>query len=94
MKSAYELAMERLEKTSGPTRKLSDAQKQAIAAIDQKCEAKLAEVRLSFDAKINSAKTVDELNAARAELAVEVQRLEDKREQEKNGVWAQSQDER
>ena len=27
MKSAYELAMERLEKASGPTRKLTDEQK-------------------------------------------------------------------
>ena len=42
MKTAYELAMERLGKTS-PTVKLSDQQKQEIAELESKYTAKIAE---------------------------------------------------
>ena len=45
MKSAYELAMERLNKTS-PTVKLTDAQKKEIAELESKCAAKIAEREL------------------------------------------------
>jgi hypothetical protein len=45
MKSAYELAMERLSKTS-PTVKLSDAQKKEIADLESQCAAKIAEREL------------------------------------------------
>ena len=42
MKSAYELAMERLEKQS-PTARLSDEQRAAIAEIEASYRAKIAE---------------------------------------------------
>lgn len=42
MKSAYELAMERLEQSS-PQEKLSDEQKAAIGQIDDRFRAKIAE---------------------------------------------------
>ncbi|MEO7675408.1 MAG: hypothetical protein ABIV39_01445, partial [Verrucomicrobiota bacterium] len=42
MKSAYELAMERLNKTS-PVTKVSDKQKKALAELDVKYSAKIAE---------------------------------------------------
>ena len=45
MKSAYELAMERLNKTA-PTIKLTDKQKQELAEIDSKYAAKIAEREL------------------------------------------------
>ncbi len=45
MKSAYELAMERLSKGS-PTVKLTDQQKKDLAEIDSKYAAKLAEREL------------------------------------------------
>ena len=45
MKSAYELAMERLGKTS-PTVKLTTQQKKAIAELESKCAAKTAEREL------------------------------------------------
>lgn len=45
MKSAYELAMERLNKTS-PTLKVTDKQKQALAEIDSKYAAKIAQREL------------------------------------------------
>jgi hypothetical protein len=45
MKSAYELAMERLNKSS-PTAKITDKQKKALAEIDSKYAAKFAEREL------------------------------------------------
>ena len=45
MKSAFELAMERLNKTS-PTAKLSDKQKKQIAELESKYKAKIAEREL------------------------------------------------
>ena len=42
MKTAYELAMERLNK-SGPSVKLSDARKKELAELDSKYAAKIAE---------------------------------------------------
>ena len=42
MKSAYELAMERLQKTS-PSLSLTEEQKKALAEIDSKYRAKIAE---------------------------------------------------
>jgi hypothetical protein len=56
MKSAYELAMERLNKTS-PTVKLTDQQKEEIAELESKCAAKIAERELFIKGEI--AKTVD-----------------------------------
>ncbi len=41
MKSAYEIAMERLKKTA-PTVKLSAAQKKEIAELESQCAAKIA----------------------------------------------------
>ena len=56
MKSAYELAMERLNKTS-PTVKLSAEQKKAIAELESKAAAKVAERELFVKGEI--AKAVD-----------------------------------
>lgn len=56
MKSAYELAMERLGKAS-PTVKLTDKQKKDIAELESKCAAKIAERELFIKGEI--AKAVD-----------------------------------
>ena len=54
MKSAYELAMERLQKQS-PARKLTAAQKTAIAEIETAAKAKIAEQELFLRGKANAA---------------------------------------
>ena len=54
MKSAYELAMERLNKTS-PTVKLTDAQKKELAELDSQCAAKIAERELFLKDEITKA---------------------------------------
>lgn len=51
MKSAYELAMER---SSGPAMKLTDEQKSAIADVDSKMKAKVAETEIMFDQQLAS----------------------------------------
>jgi hypothetical protein len=51
MKSAYELAMERLNKTS-PAVKLTDQQKKEIAELESKCAAKIAERELFIKGEI------------------------------------------
>ena len=51
MKSAYELAMERLNKKS-PTVKLNAQQKREIAELESKCAAKIAERELAIKGEI------------------------------------------
>ena len=54
MKSAYELAMERLNKTA-PVRKLSDEQKRQIADLESRCAAKIAERELLLKGEMTKA---------------------------------------
>jgi hypothetical protein len=54
MKSAYELAMERLSK-SAPTVKLTDAQKREIADLESRYKAKIAERELSSKDEMDAA---------------------------------------
>jgi hypothetical protein len=56
MKSAYELAMERLSKTA-PVVKLTDEQKTALAELESQCAAKIAERELFLKGEI--AKAID-----------------------------------
>jgi len=56
MKNAYELAMERLNKTS-PVTRLTEEQKKEIAELESKCKAKIAERELFVKGEI--AKAVD-----------------------------------
>ena len=51
MKNAYELAMERL---GGESTTLTDEQKAAIAEIDSKMKAKVAETEIMFDQQLAS----------------------------------------
>jgi hypothetical protein len=60
MKSAYELAMERLNKSS-PTIKLTDEQKAKLADLESQCAAKIAERELFLKGEI--AKAVDKGDA-------------------------------
>jgi hypothetical protein len=79
MKSAYELAMERLEKAS-PTRRLSDAKKSAIAEIDASFRAKIAEQELFLKDQIAKAASEGKYeDAAQLEqqLAREIRRLQE-----------------
>lgn len=87
MKSAYELAMERLEQASGPSKKLTEAQKAKIAELDKVYNAKVAELKLSYEAKFGAVTTMDEHEALQAEQADALASLEARREKEKQAVW-------
>lgn len=91
MKSAYEKAMERMEAASGPTQKLNDDQKAAIAEIDKKYDAQSAETKLGFDAKIATAEPTEQLGL-REEQANELQKIESRREHDKEQVWNSAKD--
>ena len=54
MKTAYELAMERLNKNS-PTVKLSKEQKKEIAELESKYKSKIAEKEIQFKEKVHQA---------------------------------------
>lgn len=62
MKSAYELAMERLNKSS-PTIKLTDEQKRQLADLDSQCAAKIAERELLLEGEIAKAQNKGDLEA-------------------------------
>lgn len=64
MKTAYELAMERLNKAS-PAVKLSGAQKKQLAELDSKYAAKIAEREISLNDEI--ARTVEGGNSEKHE---------------------------
>ena len=54
MKSAYELAMERLSKTA-PTQKLSDVKKKELAEVESKYAAKIAEREIFLKGEMSKA---------------------------------------
>lgn len=88
MKSAYELAMERLNK-SQPQAALTDDQKAEIADIDSKYKAKLAERELLLKPKIQEARfSRDPVTAAELErqLAADRSNIERDMEEAKEAV--------
>lgn len=88
MKSAYELAMERLA-AKDPGVLLSAEQKARIAEIEAKCRADIAAKELLLQgemAKAAGAGASGEAEQIRRQLADEIRRLEEKREREKDSV--------
>ena len=88
MKSAYELAMERLEK-SAPVPSLSDAQKEQIADVDTRFKAKIAEKEVFLGgliAKAQGAGNFSEIAELEEQLSREVRRLRDQCEHEKEKI--------
>ena len=85
MKSAYELAMERLEK-SAPTVQLTDAQKAQIAEIESTYKARIAEKELFLQGKIREAGlsgTFEEVEKLEKQFATEIRRLQEDCEEKK-----------
>ncbi len=85
MKSAYELAMERLEKKA-PSVTLTTEQKEQIAEVDSSYRAKIAEKELFLKDQIRNARgggSVDEAESLEKQLAIEVRRLQEDCEEKK-----------
>ena len=79
MKSAYELAMERLEKKT-PSVALTNEQKQQIAEIESTFKARIAEKELFLKGEMEKARAggkYEELEALEKQLSVEMRRLQE-----------------
>ena len=91
MKSAYELAMERLQKAS-PSLSLTEEQKKELAEIDSKYRAKIAEKELFLNEQIRKAQAegkVDDISSLEKQLASEVRRLREECEAKKEKLRAE-----
>jgi hypothetical protein len=89
MKSAYELAMERLAKSEPKEKPLSAAQKARLAEIDTIYTGKWAERQVFLNEQLEKALAsgeADEAAQVRLQLAREKVRIEEEREEEKERV--------
>ena len=90
MKSAYELAMERLSKSDPNSSKpLTPEQKGRLAEIDRVYQGKLAEREIFLKKQLNDAladQKADEVQKIQKQIASERARLEEDREAEKERV--------
>ena len=90
MKSAYELAMERLAQSDPASgAKLTPAKKNQLAEIDLVYKGKIAEREIFLKRRLNealAAGSLDESEKIRTEMAHERARLEEDREDEKESV--------
>lgn len=88
MKSAYELAMERLNK-SAPTVKLTDAQKKELAELDSRYAAKVAEREIFLQGQLAKAAEGGDFEAMQQierQLAGEKKKLQAELEEKKDEI--------
>jgi hypothetical protein len=90
MKSAYELAMERLAKDQ-PIVSLTDEQKKQLAEIDSTFKARIAEKELFLNGEIRKAQSAgkfDEIESLEKQLRSEIRRLQEDCEAKKEKLRA------
>ncbi len=88
MKSAYELAMERLEKQA-PSAKLTEEQRQALAEIDNVYKAKIAEREVFLQSQLQKARLsgdAAEVDSLQVQLNRELRRLQEECEAKKDTI--------
>jgi hypothetical protein len=88
MKSAYELAMERLQKEA-PSVPLTEEQRIQLSEIDSLYKSKIAEKELLLQDQIQkelSAGRFNEIESLRQQLSTELRRLSEEREAKKERV--------
>jgi hypothetical protein len=92
MKSAYELAMERLSKSDpGSGRPLTAEQRARLAEIDRVYQGRIAEREIFLKQQLEKARSgqdADEVEKVGKQMASERARLEEEREGEKDRVRA------
>ncbi len=89
MKSAYELAMERLAKADPAARPLTTEQKARLAEIDRVYQGRIAEREIFLKQQLDAvlgARNFDEADKIRKQIAGEKARLAEEREDEKERV--------
>jgi ABC-type enterochelin transport system substrate-binding protein len=88
MKTAYEIAMERLNKAA-PTVKLTADQKRQLAELDSQCAAKIAEREIALKdemAKISATGDFEKVEALQQQLVNERKKLQTELEEKKERV--------
>jgi hypothetical protein len=88
MKSAYELAMERLQKEA-PSVPLTEEQRNEISEIESLYKSKIAEKELLLKDQIQkelAAGRFDEVESLKQQLSSELRRLSEEREEKKETV--------
>lgn len=88
MKSAYDLAMERLNKQS-PTVKLTAGQKQQMAELDSRYAARIAEREIGLEsemAKATASGNFEEVAQLKEQLAAEKRKLQTELEEKKEAI--------
>ena len=88
MKTAYELAMERLGKTA-PTVKLTAEQKKRLAELDSQYAAKIAEREIALKdemAKVSAAGDMEKVETLQQQLVNERKKLQAELEEKKDRV--------
>jgi hypothetical protein len=88
MKSAYDLAMERLEKQS-PTVKLTEEQRSQLSEIDSLYKSRMAEKELLLNDEIRreqAAGKASEVESLQKQLASEIRRLSEECEAKKEHI--------
>ena len=91
MKSAYELAMERLKAKDSPDRKeLNEEQKTKIAQVNEKYTAKAAERQIFLQKQIAEAEMAgnyEEVQALQKQLRSELDVIKEEKEAAKDEIW-------
>ena len=89
LKSAYELAMERLEQKQGKLGPMNDDQKKALAEIDAQAKAKIAEIEILTGKRIAEARAKgdgEELQKLEAQKLSDIARARSRAESDKEQV--------
>jgi hypothetical protein len=89
LKSAFDLAMERMAKRGEGIAQLTDEQKAALAEISAKAKAKLAEVEILFGKKLAEARAggdAKKIEAIEADMRTEMARIKDREESERRKI--------
>jgi hypothetical protein len=88
MKTAYELAMERLNQTA-PTVKLTTEQKRQLAELDSQYAAKVAEREIALNgeaARMAAADDLEKAETVRQQLAAERKKLQSELQEKKDRI--------
>lgn len=89
MKSALELAMEKIDAETGKPPALTEDQKREIEEVEQATKARIAEVEIMSSPRVAAARTAGDMEGAarlEAERASEIGRLRRKAEKQKREV--------
>ena len=87
LKSALDLAMERLAQRDGALAKLTDAQKAALAEVDRKTKAKLAEREiLGSDHLAQAGDDPEKVDPIKAQRRSEIEKIKTRAQEEKERI--------